>query len=88
MNSTSGRAEEATDDTNDAIGPEIDVPGPYPAAHGDPTGEPLSSDPEPTKETRDAGSLGQLTGQISTSTAPEETGGLRSPIYDDEQNSE
>lgn len=39
---------------------DVDIPGPYPSDRGDPTGEPMSSEPEPTKETREAGSLGDL----------------------------
>lgn len=39
---------------------DVNIPGPYPTGRGDPTGEPMSSEPEPTKETRDAGSLGDL----------------------------
>jgi hypothetical protein len=84
MNSMSDRVEQATDDMNDAIGPDVHIPGPYPSGRGDPTGEPLSPEPDPTKETRSAGSLGNLTEEISTSTVREETGGLGSPIYDDE----
>jgi hypothetical protein len=75
---------EPINDTNDAIGPEVDIPGPYPTGRGDPTGEPLSSGPEPTKTTRSAGSLGGLTEEESTSTMREETGGLGSPLYKEE----
>jgi len=85
MNSMPEKAEQATDDMNEAIGPDVDIPGPYPSGRGDPTGEPLSSEPEPTKATREAGSLGNLTEATSTSTVREETGGLGSPIYDDER---
>lgn len=67
-----------------AIGPEVDVPGPFPTGRGDPTGEPMSTEPEPTKATRNAGSLGDLTEEVSTSTMREETGGLGSPIYEEE----
>lgn len=76
--------EQPTNETNDAIGPDVDIPGPYPTAKGDPTGEPMSSEPEPTKETREAGSLGDLTEDVSTSTMAEETGGLGSPVFDEE----
>jgi hypothetical protein len=44
----------------------------------------MSSEPEPTKATRDAGSLGDLTEDVSTSTMSENTGGMGSPIYDEE----
>jgi hypothetical protein len=78
------KAEQPTNDTNEAIGPDVDIPGPYPAERGDPTGEPLSREPEPTKATRDEGSLGDLTEEVSTSTMREGTGGLGSPVYDKE----
>ena len=84
MSTTPDRAEQPTDDMNDAIGPDVDIPGPYPTPRGDPTGEPMSAEPEPTKETREAGSLGDLSKNVSTSTLSEETGGLGSPIYDKE----
>jgi len=84
MSSMPDRAEQPTNDTNDAIGPEVDIPGPYPTERGDATSEPLSPEPEPTKATRSAGSLGDLTEERSTSTMREETGGLGSPIYEEE----
>jgi len=84
MSGMPDRAEQPTNDTNDAVGPEVDIPGPYPTGRGDPTGEPLSPEPEPTKATRSAGSLGDLTEAESTSTMREETGGLGSPIYEEE----
>lgn len=84
MGSMPDKAEEPTNE-NDAIVADVDIPGPYPTGRGDPTGKPFSSEPEPTKETRGAGSLGDLTEQVSTSTAREETGGLGSPIYDEEK---
>lgn len=58
---------------------------PNPSHHGDPTGEPLSSGPEPTKETRGAASLGDLTKDVSKETVREETGGLGSPAYDEQK---
>lgn len=70
---------------DDAIVADVDIPGAYPSDRGDPTGEPLSSEPEPTKETRNAGSLGDLTEADSRGTMREETGGLGSPMYDDEK---
>jgi hypothetical protein len=69
---------------NDAIVADVDIPGPYPTGRGDPTGEPLSAEPEPTKEARGAGSLGNLTEEASTAAAREETGGLGSAIYEEE----
>lgn len=77
------KADQPTNE-NEAIVADVDIPGPYPTGRGDPTGEPLSSEPEPTKETRDAESLGDLTEQTSASTMREGTGGLGSPIYDEE----
>jgi len=84
MSSMPDRAEQSTNDINEAIGPDVDIPGPYPTGQGDPAGEPLSPGPEPTKATRDSGSLGNLTEETSTSTMREETGGLGSPVYDNE----
>jgi hypothetical protein len=73
-------------DMNDAIVADVHVPGPYPSGEGDPTGEPLSSDSEePTKAARSAGSLGNLTEETSTSTVREETGGLGSPVLDEDK---
>jgi len=84
MSSVLDRAEQPTDDTNAAVGPGVDVPGPYPTPRGDPTGESLAPEPEPTKATRDAGSLGDLTEGTSTSTMRENTGGLGRPLHDEE----
>jgi hypothetical protein len=81
--STPGKAEQPANE-NEAIVADVDIPGPYPTGRGDPTGEPLSSEPEPTKATRGTGSLGDLTEGTSTSTMREETGGLGSPIYNEE----
>jgi hypothetical protein len=72
-------------EVDDSIRADVHVPGPYPSDQGDPTGEPLSSEPEPTEVTRDAGSLGSLTEDVSTSTMREDTGGLGSPMLDDEK---
>lgn len=83
MSSMPDKAEQPTNE-NEAIVADVDIPGPYPTGRGDPTGEPLSAEPEPTKETRDGGSLGNLTEDVSTSTAREETGGLGSPVFDEE----
>jgi hypothetical protein len=67
---------------NESIVADVDIPGPYPG--GRPTDEPVTPGPEPTKATRDAGSLGDLTEEASRSTTREDTGGLGSPIYDEE----
>jgi hypothetical protein len=64
---------------------DVDIPGPYPSGRGDPTGEPLSSETEHPEATRTGGSLGDLTKDVSTSTMREDTGGLGSPIFDDEK---
>lgn len=88
MSSMPDRAEQPANDMNDAIGPDVDIPGPYPTSRGDATGEAMSSEPEPTKATRDAGSLGDLTEEDSTSTMREGTGGLGSPMYDEESAAE
>lgn len=82
MSSVPDKAEQPTNE-KEAIVADVDIPGPYPSGRGDPTGEPLSAEPEPTKATRDAESLGDLSEDVSTSTAREETGGLGSPIYDE-----
>jgi hypothetical protein len=87
MNIMPEREEQPTDDRNNTIGPEINIPGPYPFGRVDPTGEPLSSESELTKKTRCTGSLGSLTAETSTSTMREETGGLGSPMYDEERSS-
>jgi len=47
-------------DVDREIAADVNIPGPYPSGHGDPTGEPLTSEPEPTKETRDAAALGDV----------------------------
>lgn len=88
MSSMPDSAEQPAKERNDAIGPDVDIPGPYPTPRGDPSGEPMSSEPEPTKATRDAGSLGDLTEEGSTSTMREGTGGLGSPMYDEESAAE
>jgi hypothetical protein len=67
------------------IAADVNVPGPYPSGQGDPTGKPLSPETEPTEASRTGGSLGNLTEDTSTSSAREETGGLGSPLSDDEK---
>jgi len=76
---------ETKGDMKDGIAADVHVPGPYPSSEGDPTGEPLSSESEPTKATRSAGSLGNLTEETSPSTTRKETGGLGSPTLDDDK---
>lgn len=77
--------EEKEEGMDDAIAADVHIPGAYPSDRGDATGEPLSSGPEPTKETRNTGSLGDLTENVSQERVREETGGLGSPSYDDEK---
>ena len=64
---------------------DVDIPGPYPSGRGDPTGEPLSPETEQPEATRTGGSLGDLTKDVSTSSTREETGGLGSPLFDEEK---
>ncbi|HEY2762532.1 MAG TPA: hypothetical protein VGJ13_00725, partial [Pseudonocardiaceae bacterium] len=69
-------------DDKEEIVADVHIPGPYPSAEGDPTGEPLSSEPEPTKETRDAGSLGDLVHGSDTPATAGMTGSPSGPIYE------
>jgi hypothetical protein len=84
MSEAPERVGEHGDEVNEeAIGPgDVSVPGPYPSGqvseHGDTT-------PETTKTTREAGSLGDLTREVSTSTVADESGGMGSPLYDEEE---
>jgi hypothetical protein len=73
--------ERTEQDRNEAIGPDVDIPGVYPS--GQVSGEGDSGKPAPTKETRRADSLGDLTKDVSTSTVAEESGGMGSPLYDE-----
>ncbi len=82
MSSTPDDAARPTNE-KEGIAADVDIPGPYPTGQGDPTGEPLTAEPEPTKASRDAASLGDLTEEVSAGTVREETGGLGSPIYDE-----
>jgi hypothetical protein len=79
--------EQPRDDMNQAIGPEVSIPGPYPSGQA-PTSEEAAEAPaaeEAPPVTRDAGSLGDLTQEQSTSTVAAESGGLGSPLYDEEE---
>lgn len=67
---------------NEAIGPVVEIPGPYPSGQVSDRGD---DKPVPTKHTREAASLGDLTREVSTSTLAEESGGLGSPLHDDEE---
>jgi hypothetical protein len=83
MSNVPDKTEQPTNENDEIVAP-VEVPGPYPTARGNPTGKPLSAEPEPTKETRGTGSLGDLTKEASTSAVREETGGLGSTIYEEE----
>ncbi len=88
MSSTPERAEHATDEMNDAIGPEVDIPGVYPtgsAPDGKEAAEEGSHQSEPTATPRQADSLGDLTKDVSTSAIPTKSGGMGSPIFDDHE---
>lgn len=81
-------SEHARDEMNPAIGPDVDIPGPYPtgeAPTSDEAAESSSHEHAHTNVTRDAHSLGDLTKERSTSTTAAETGGLGSPRYDEEK---
>lgn len=78
------------DDLNEAVGPDVNIPGPYPTGQAPSSVDTdasasHSSQSEPTKETREAASLGDLTKETSTSTVAGETAGLRSPAVDEEE---
>ena len=75
--------EKTEQEMKEAIGPEVTVPGPYPSGQVT-SQEEADKSSEPTKQTREAGSLGDLTREVSTSTVAEESGGMGSPIYGDE----
>ena len=84
MSSASDRTERSAEGMNEAIGPDVTVPGPYPSDQvSGPSGE-TGSQSEPTKETRDTKSFGDAAQETSTSMTAEETGGLGSPSYDDQ----
>jgi len=77
-----------SDKMNQAIGPEVNIPGPYPTGEAPTSAETADSashEHAQTEVTRDADSLGDLTKDVSTSTVATETGGLGSPIYDEEK---
>jgi len=86
--SMSERAEHATDEMNEAIGPDVNIPGPYPTGSA-PTGEEAaetgSHHSEPTDTSRQAGSLGDLTKDVSTSEVPTKSGGMGTAMLDDNE---
>jgi hypothetical protein len=86
--SMSERAEHATDEMNEAIGPDVNIPGPYPTGSA-PTGEEAaetgSHHSEPTDTSRQAGSLGDLTKDVSTSEVPTKSGSMGTAMLDDNE---
>jgi len=73
-------SDETEQEMNEAIGPDVDIPGVYPS--GQVSDREDSRKPAPTKESREANSLGDLTKEVSTSTVADESGGMGSPLYD------
>ena len=84
MSSASDQTERSTQEMNEAIGPEVTVPGPYPSDQVSGPSAEAGSQPEPTKETRDAKSFGDAAEETSTSITAETTGGMGSPTYDEQ----
>jgi hypothetical protein len=87
MTSTPDRTEHAADELNEAVGPDVTIPGPHPTGSAPTTTEAAESDShpsEPAEAPRSGKSLGDLTQEVSTSAVPDESGGLGSAIYDDE----
>jgi hypothetical protein len=87
MTSTPDRTEHAADELNQAIGPDVTIPGPFPTGSAPTSKEAAESDSpqsEPAEAPRSGGSLGDLTKEVSSSAVPDESGGLGSAIYDDE----
>jgi hypothetical protein len=88
MSKAPDRTEQSRDDMNQAIGPEVSIPGPYPTGEAPTSAETANTPSQPpahTQVSQDVGSLGDLTKEQSTSTVAEESGGLGSPLYEDEK---
>lgn len=91
MSSVPERTEHSTDELNEAIGPAVDIPGPYPtgdAPNSPEAGEAVSHPSESSESTTTpthAESLGDLTKEVSTSAVPQDSGGLGSSIYEDDE---
>ena len=86
MSNAPDRTEQLDENVNEkAIEADVSIPGPYPS--GDTSGHGDADKPEPTKEDRGSGSLGDLTTEASTSTIADKTGGLGSPSYEGEKGS-
>jgi hypothetical protein len=82
-------AENSTDELDESIGPDVDVPGPYPTADAPNTREAAevgSHQSGPATTPRQADSLGDLTKDVSTSEVPNKSGGMG--VYDDEERQE
>lgn len=72
----------------DEIVADVSIPGPYPGAgRGESAGEPLSSEQEPTKETRDAASLGDVVHGSGTPVVGEQFGSSSGPVYEHDPDS-
>ena len=84
MSSASDQTERSTQEMNEAIGPEVTVPGPYPSDQVSGPSSEAGSQSEPTKETRGTKSFGDAAKETSTSTTAQETGGMGKPTYDDQ----
>lgn len=88
MTSMPGRAEHATDELNEAIGPDVDIPAVHPTGSAPTSKEAAdagSHDPEATDTSRQADSLGDLTKEVSTSEIPTKSGGMGSAMFDDHE---
>lgn len=73
------------DDGDRNIVADVHIPGPYPSDQEDSTGEPLSSEPEPTKESREVTSLGEEIHGPGTPAmvTPEAVGATRDAVGED-----
>ena len=88
MSSTPERAEHSIDKLDEAIGPDVKIPGVYPTGSAPNSTEAAEADShpsEPTTTPREGGSLGDLTNVVSTCGVAQESGGLGIPQYDDEE---
>ena len=83
MSSASDRTERSGEGMNEAVGPDVSVPGPYPSDRVSGPAD-TGSQSEPIKDTRGTKSLGDAAEETSTSVTAAETGGLGGPTYDDQ----
>jgi len=79
----SSASEQSAEGVNEAIGPDVTVPGAYPSDRVTGPAD-AGSQSEPTKETRETKSFGDAAEETSTSVTAAETGGLGGPTYDDQ----